>query len=163
MSAAQFSTDFSNLVNAGFPYVYIPSYEEERIVQLILRVAEDPEFIRVHRKVYEWTQTGGLTQPLNPQTIRLNPDEKKQLVRAALGLTLQEAENAFCRAIVRLRGLDISALSIIHEEKNQAAKKAGLLEFVKSDLGYDDIGGLENLKKMAAAPEQFLVGACQII
>lgn len=252
MSAAQFSADFSNLVNAGFPYVYIPSYEEERIVQLILRVAEDPEFIRVHRKVYEWTQTGGLTsgdekvrgtqkataviehieaaqeeaiyilkdfhvnfgaergtqpdqtvirrlrdllpelkasrktvvfiaprliipcdmekeisvlefplpdeeelekvldsltQPLNPQTIRLNPDEKKQLVRAALGLTLQEAENAFCRAIVRLRGLDISALSIIHEEKNQAVKKAGLLEFVKSDLGYDDIGGLENLKK----------------
>jgi SpoVK/Ycf46/Vps4 family AAA+-type ATPase len=87
-----------------------------------------------------------LTEGLNPENIRLTADEKTQLVRAALGLTLQEAENAFCRAIVQTRGLDKSAISVIYEEKNQVVRKTGVLEFVKSDLRIDDIGGLENLK-----------------
>lgn len=60
---------------------------------------------------------------------------------------MQEAENAFCRAIVNLKGIDRRALDIIHEEKNQVVKKTGVLEFVKSDLNIDDIGGLKNLKK----------------
>lgn len=84
---------------------------------------------------------------LDSQAIHLASDEKKQLVSAALGLTIQEAENAFCRAIVRNKGLDSKALQIVHEEKNQAVKKTGVLEFVNIDLALDDIGGLENLKK----------------
>ena len=88
-----------------------------------------------------------LSGGLNPSQIQLTSDEKKQLASSALGLTLQEAENAFCKAIVDLRGLNINAQSIIHEEKNQVVKKTGVLEFVKSDLSIDDIGGLENLKK----------------
>lgn len=74
-------------------------------------------------------------------------EEKERLAKSALGLTLQEAENAFSRAIVANRGLDIEALRIIFDEKNQVIKKTGILEFVKSDLTIDDIGGLENLKK----------------
>ena len=84
---------------------------------------------------------------LYPESVHLSQDDKILLSRSALGLTMQEAENAFCRAIVKLKGLDKSALSIIHEEKNQVVKKTGVLEFVKSDLSIDDIGGLENLKK----------------
>ena len=88
-----------------------------------------------------------LTAGLQPGSIRLTPDEKRQLVRSALGLTLQEAENAFCRAIVQTRGLDKNAVSIIYEEKNQVVRKTGVLEFVRSDLNIHDIGGLENMKK----------------
>lgn len=84
---------------------------------------------------------------LSPEKIKLDQNEKKALVAAAMGLTLQEAENAFSRAIVKNKGLDINAISVVHEEKNQTIKKTGLLEFVKTDLGIDDIGGLENLKK----------------
>jgi SpoVK/Ycf46/Vps4 family AAA+-type ATPase len=87
-----------------------------------------------------------LISSLSPENVKLTPDEKSTLARAALGLTMQEAENAFCRAIVNLKGIDISAISIIHEEKNQVVKKTGVLEFVKTDLGIDDIGGLDNLK-----------------
>ncbi len=251
MSSRAFAKDFSNLVNAGFPYIYIPSYEEERICTQIRQMAQDPEQIKVRRQVYEWTQTNGLvsegekvrnttapaqvidhisrveedaiyifkdfhiyfgaernTHPdygvvrklrdiipelkssrktivfvspklaipsdmekeisvlefalpneeeigqvleglianLNPQSIHLDGDQKKQLVRSALGLTLQEAENAFCRAIVWQKGLEPSAISVIHEEKNQVVKKTGVLEFVKSNLSIEDIGGLENMK-----------------
>ena len=80
----------------------------------------------------------------------LSPDltdtEKKKLAESALGLTLQEAENAFSRAIVHNKGLDANAIKVIFDEKNQVIKKNGILEFVKSELSIGDIGGLENLK-----------------
>lgn len=252
MNTTKFMQDFANLVNAGFPYIYIPSYEEERITNTIKNILSNKELIKNDRKLYVWTQTDGLVNDeakvrdtansinavesvaksnedaiyifkdfhiyfggdrnarpdyavirklrdiipnlkssrktivfissklvipcdmekeisildfslpteteiksllnelisgLNPENVKLTEDEKILLSRSALGLTMQEAENAFCRAIVNLKGLDINALSIIHEEKNQVVKKTGVLEFVKSDLDINDIGGLENLKK----------------
>lgn len=252
MKTNKFMTDFANLVNAGFPYIYIPSYEEERITNTIKNVISNKDLIKSDRKLYVWTQTDGLVSDetkirdtsspinavesvaksnedaiyifkdfhiyfggdrnsrpdysvirklrdiipslkssrktivfissklvipcdmekeisildfdlpnaeeiqslleelisgLNPENVHLTNDDKILLSRSALGLTMQEAENAFCRAIVKLKGLDINAISIIHEEKNQVVKKTGVLEFVKSDLNIDDIGGLENLKK----------------
>lgn len=252
MNTTKFMQDFANLVNAGFPYIYIPSYEEERITNTIRNTLRNKELIKNDRKLYVWTQTDGLVNDetkvrdtsnpinavesvaksnedaiyifkdfhiyfggdrnarpdyavirklrdiipnlkssrktivfissklvipcdmekeisildfslpteveiksllnelisgLNPENVKLTEDEKTLLSRSALGLTMQEAENAFCRAIVNLKGLSIDALSIIHEEKNQVVKKTGVLEFVKSDLDINDIGGLENLKK----------------
>lgn len=83
------------------------------------------------------------------ESMRVYLDEqgKQQLVKAALGLTLQEAENAFARAIVDRGQLDESSLDIIYDEKNQVIKKTGILEFVKSDLNIQDVGGLENMKR----------------
>lgn len=252
MGNTKFMQDFANLVNAGFPYIYIPSYEEERITNTIESVTQNKNLLKTDRKLFLWTQTDGLvcngakirdtadplhaiesvanakddaiylfkdfhvyfggdrnSRPdyavirklrdiiptlkssrktivfvssklvipcdmekeisildfalpnteeiqalledliggLNPESVHLTEDEKITLSRSALGLTMQEAENAFCRAIVIEKGLDIRALSVIHEEKNQVVKKTGVLEFVKSDLGIDNIGGLENLKK----------------
>ena len=72
--------------------------------------------------------------------------DKELLAKAGLGLTLQEAENAFSRAIVKNRGLNKEAIAVILEEKNQVIKKSGILEFVNTDISIDDIGGLENLK-----------------
>lgn len=88
-----------------------------------------------------------LTAGLSPESVNLTAEEKNLLARSALGLTMYEAENAFCRAMVKQRGLNVNAVSVIHEEKNQVVKKTGVLEFVKSDLGIDDIGGLDNMKK----------------
>ena len=76
----------------------------------------------------------------------LSYEDKEKMAKAALGLTLQEAENAFSRAIVQNRGLDMNAIKVIFDEKNQVIKKTGILEFIKSNLNLDDIGGLENLK-----------------
>ncbi|MBR5597409.1 MAG: AAA family ATPase [Lachnospiraceae bacterium] len=79
--------------------------------------------------------------------VLLDDEGKQQLAKSALGLTLQEAENAFARAIVTRGCLDKESLKIIFEEKNQVIKKTGILEFIQSDLSVEDIGGLENLKK----------------
>ena len=79
--------------------------------------------------------------------VKLDADGRAGLVRAALGLTVQEAENAFARAIISRGCLDEQSRKVIFEEKNQVIKKTGILEFIRSDLDIADIGGLENLKK----------------
>ena len=76
----------------------------------------------------------------------LSNEDKVKIAKSALGLTLQEAENAFSRAIVKNKGLNREAISVIFDEKNQVIKKTGMLEFIKSDFDINDIGGLENLK-----------------
>lgn len=77
----------------------------------------------------------------------LNEEEKDKLCKAALGLTLQEAEGAFALAMVNDGKINVDDIKIVLEEKVQIIRKTGILEFIKSDYTIDDIGGLDNLKK----------------
>jgi len=247
----------ANLLKARFPYLYFPTWEEERALSMIRSVAGDVALIKTPREVITWTLTSGirdenykklgngatplnalefiekyenaavfvlqdfhiyfggngklpdyqiirklrdmlvkLKQSPNPKnvifispalvlpeelqkdvtifdfdlptfeeikssleemiainslndriTINLNEEEKERLSKAALGLTLTEAENAFARALVENGKLDISDVEIILEEKEQIIKKTEILEFITSALNMDDVGGLENLKR----------------
>lgn len=245
----------SNLIRARFPYIYITTYEEERVTALIKSIVQNQKLIKFPREVYIWTQTNGfvndetekavagtsspskaldfiqthdkdsvfifydlhihfgmknrnpdydLVRKLRdlvtflktsqvrknvffvapdlviPDTLQkditicnfplptmeeikkklnmmiaqntkvksdnLSEEDKDRLCKGALGLTLQEAENAFALAMVNDGKIDISDLKIIMNEKMQVIKKTGILEFVESNLGIEDIGGLENLK-----------------
>ncbi len=80
-------------------------------------------------------------------TIDLNEQEAEKLVKAAMGLTLQEAENAFARSMVNDGRLDINDLEVILDEKAQIIKKTGILEYIKSGEKIEDVGGLGNLKR----------------
>ena len=80
-------------------------------------------------------------------TDELTDEDKDKLCKAALGLTMQETENAFALAMVQDGTLNKSDIQIILEEKMQVIRKTGLLEYVQSDMGINDIGGLDNLKK----------------
>lgn len=84
--------------------------------------------------------------------IRIDLDDlgRERLVKAALGLTLHEAENAFAHAMVDDSVFDIRDLDVVYEEKRQAIRKSGLLEFIDTDVGIADVGGLENLKRWLA-------------
>lgn len=75
---------------------------------------------------------------------------RERFAKAAAGLTLQEAENAFARAMVNDGVLDIRDVDVVHEEKRQTVRKSGLLEFVDGDVELADVGGLENLKRWLA-------------
>lgn len=250
-----FVKKISNLIRARFPYIYITTYEEERVTSLIKKIVQDPKLIKFPRELYIWTQTNGfvnddteksvpgttcpskamdfiqkhdkdsvfifydlhvnfgmknrtpdydlvrklrdLVTSLKTSQVRKNvifvapdlviPDtlqkdmticdfplptlneikdklnsmisqnkkvksdnlseeDKEKLCKGALGLTLQEAENAFALAMVNDGKIDIGDLKIILQEKMQVIKKTGILEFVQSDLDISDIGGLENLK-----------------
>ena len=83
----------------------------------------------------------------NPDVIKLNKSKAKELARAAQGLTLSEAENAFSKAIVDDRQLDKSDIKLVIEEKRQVIRKSGVLEFYPSDGSLTDVGGLNQLKE----------------
>ncbi len=245
----------SNLIRARFPYIYITTYEEERVTNLLKKIVKEPKLVKVPREVYIWTQTNGLindetekpvpgtitpskalefvekcdkdavflfydmhvnfgihnrgcdyelvrrlrdlvsvlktsqarknvffispdlvipdtlqkditicnfplptlkeisnklnsmiTQNTKVKSDTLTQEDKERLCKAALGLTLQEAENAFALAMVNDGTISIDDLKIIMDEKMQVIKKTGILEFVSTNLSIDDIGGLENLK-----------------
>ena len=245
----------SNLIRARFPYIYIPTYEEDRVSEAIRVLASDEKQVKLPREIYTWTQTKGIysetdkkavpntscpnaalgfvekcdknaiflfydfhvnfgvknrqpdydvirklrdmvsalkTSPARkniifiapelviPDTLQkditifdfplpkleevkdklnkmlsqnsmvktdnLDEEDKDKLCKAALGLTLQEAENAFALAMVNDGKLDVTDLKIIMNEKMQVIKKTGILEFIQSDCNVDDIGGLDNLK-----------------
>ena len=249
----QIVTQLSRLFRARFPYIYITTWEEERAVALIKKIAKSEKLIRVTRDVYVWTQTNGfvlngqkiegtnspdkaiefvkecnknavfvmcdfhvyfgvkgrqvdynvvrrlrdiipelktskfrknvifiasellipesmqkeitlLDMPLptldeikakldkmvsqNNQidTSALDEEGKEKLCKAALGLTLQEAENAFALAMVNDGSIDGKDLTVILSEKMQVIKKTGILEFINTDIKVTDVGGLENLK-----------------
>ena len=251
MAIIETAQKLSSLINASFPYIYIPTWEEDRAIEMIIKTVGNQDLVKIPRQIFTWSQAEGfesdeqkkkeITQPvqaldfirnskeqsifilkdfhvffglknsqpnyliirklrdlatelknnrktvilISPQliipedmqkeisvldfplpeydeiktvldslvsdlpesSVNLTLEEKDKLVRAAQGLTYQEAENAFARAIVTLHGLDINALGIIHDEKNQVIKKTGILEFVNSKMKEEDIGGLGNLKK----------------
>lgn len=239
----------ANLFKAKFPIVYVETWEENRIIEMVTRICHDKEIIKSDRVVYVWSMTTGLINidtddnmgqyhdvddalnyfnseveedavlimkdihshieyPTTKRTLRdtanilknsefkknvvliapelklpldlqkdvtvvdfelpsmkeirelldslietnlgdsckLTDEERNIFAKTAQGLTLQEAENAFARAIVERKQLTIDELDIIMDEKCQVIKKTGILEFVKTDLKMEDVGGLQNLK-----------------
>jgi SpoVK/Ycf46/Vps4 family AAA+-type ATPase len=83
------------------------------------------------------------------ENVRINLDQKgrEALVRAAGGLTLQEAENVFAKTIVKDGALDASDVSTVFAEKQQIVRKSGLLEYYESTADLKEVGGLDQLKE----------------
>jgi SpoVK/Ycf46/Vps4 family AAA+-type ATPase len=254
---ADFQAAFANLLKARFPYIYVATWEEERVLGLIREVARTEALVRTPRTVFTWSTTEGLVGPGAPSreqtekpldalaqverqaepaifvfkdfhvflglekreqdhmvvrklrdlapllkssrkpknVVFLSPaltlplelekeitvlefelpgvPEIRGLLRgmieanrgggrvkvevsdadldrfahAALGLTLHEAENAFARAMVHDARLRPDDIEMIYEEKRQIVKKSGIVEFQKSEVRIDEVGGLENLKR----------------
>jgi len=80
-------------------------------------------------------------------SVTATDEDRERLVKAAVGLTTSEAENAFARAIAVDGSLDASDIEIILEEKRQTIRKSGTLEFISAGPTFDDVGGLDNMKR----------------
>jgi len=79
--------------------------------------------------------------------VAVDRKELPRLIEAALGLTQQEAENTFARAMARDGKLDKDDVDVVLEEKRQIIKKTGVLEFIRTDQRIENVGGLDNLKR----------------
>jgi SpoVK/Ycf46/Vps4 family AAA+-type ATPase len=86
-------------------------------------------------------------QERDPHAVDLDASTLDQLVQAARGLTLDEAETAFAKAAVTHGVLSKDDVTLISSEKRQAIRKSGILEFHDADRGLKDIGGLDLLKE----------------
>jgi SpoVK/Ycf46/Vps4 family AAA+-type ATPase len=86
----------------------------------------------------------------NRARVELNREEADELVRAALGLTLAEAESAFAKAIATDGRLSRDDIPLVLEEKRQVIRKSGLLEYFSAEQTLSAVGGLEHLKTWLA-------------
>ncbi len=99
-----------------------------------------PEFDKLLRRICDDV---GESTKLN---LKLPEAHRERLAQAALGLTLQEAENVFAKAIVHHGTLAADGVPLVFAEKQQIIRKSGLLEYYDSRIGIQDVGGLAALK-----------------
>lgn len=81
--------------------------------------------------------------PLKP----ISPSAKEKLLKAALGLTKDEAEKVYRKAQVIAKQLTETEVEIVLSEKKQLIRRNGILEFIEEDETIEAIGGLEELKR----------------
>jgi len=71
--------------------------------------------------------------------------DRAALLRAASGLTANEAELAFRSAVVQTGGLAAAAVRHVAESKTQVIRKSGILDYYDKPESFADVGGLEIL------------------
>ena len=79
------------------------------------------------------------------QAAELPREARASVVRAAAGLTLDEAERAFRRAAAVAGGLFPGAERAVVHEKAQVIRKTGILEYHHTSESFENVGGLSGL------------------
>lgn len=123
------------------PFLTLPDDLQKDVTIVDFELPSFEEIKAVLEEMIQINEQSGRIQ------IDLDDEGKERLAKAALGLTLSEAENAFARAMVEDGKLDVYDVEVVLQEKEQIIKKTEILEFVRSDLKMADVGGLENLKR----------------
>jgi SpoVK/Ycf46/Vps4 family AAA+-type ATPase len=77
---------------------------------------------------------------------RLDTGTREKLLKAALGLTKDEAEKVYRKAQVKAGKLTESEVEIVLSEKKQLIRRNGILEYIEEDETLNSVGGLEELK-----------------
>ncbi len=81
--------------------------------------------------------------------IRVNLTElgKDRFVNSALGLTANQAQRVFAKAIVRNGSLDEQDIDLVTQEKKAIIRESGALEFFSVKENLNQVGGLDVLKE----------------
>jgi SpoVK/Ycf46/Vps4 family AAA+-type ATPase len=79
--------------------------------------------------------------------VDLTAEDTEKLVRSALGLSSNQAQRVFAKAIVSGGVLDRDDIALIGREKRQIVRGSGALDLLESREGLQDVGGLEVLKQ----------------
>ena len=127
-------------------------------VFLVAPVLVVPEVLRRDMIVYELPMpdaaeverllTGIIHASPQAQTLTesLTPEWKDRLVKAALGLSLDQVARAFRSALIGRTAVDASLIDAVLDEKGQLIRKSGILSMATHRPSMEEIGGLENLK-----------------
>ena len=76
----------------------------------------------------------------------LSTEAREKLLKAALGLTKDEAEKVYRKARVKSGRLTEEEVEIVLSEKKQLIRRNGILEYIEEDETIESVGGLEELK-----------------
>jgi len=122
------------------PVLNIPTELEKEISVRDVPLPAIEDLLKLLREIVAVVREG------KKAVIDLRNEDVEPLLKAALGLTLSEAENAFAKAIAQDQRLDAADIPLVLAEKRQVIRKSGLLEYFASSETFDSIGGLQNLK-----------------
>jgi SpoVK/Ycf46/Vps4 family AAA+-type ATPase len=117
-------------------------------------VAKVPDELsdQVYTIDYDSPDFDGIMQILDGFTdipnIRMDLTElgKDRLIRSALGLTANQAQRVFAKAIVKKGGLDEQDIDLVMREKKAVIRESGALEFYSATETIGQVGGLDVLK-----------------
>src|SRR5438128_4108254 len=126
------------------PVLQIPVELEKEISVLDVPLPTFRELYQLLREIVSVVRQG------NKARVDLSREQAEQLIKAAQGLTLSEAENAFAKAIAADGVLNGQDVQLVLDEKRQVIRKSGLLEFVSVEENLGTVGGLESLKQWLA-------------
>lgn len=123
------------------PVLRLPPDLEKEITVLEFPLPTEEQILKVLASMVDSNKESGRIE------ISITDSGREKLAKAALGLTLNEAENAFARAMVNDGKLTDDDIDVVLDEKRQTIRKSGILEFINVDIALEDIGGLQNLKR----------------
>ncbi len=120
------------------PFYKVPE-ELEKEVELAVFQLPDRQHLDplIDRLAEECRQTG--------LTVDDSEDTRAALLRAATGMTLNEAERAIRASALKHGGLGMDAVRSVVEEKTQVIRKSGILEYYHTSESFKDVGGLNRL------------------
>jgi hypothetical protein len=119
------------------PSPLIPEELDDATVRLVY---PPPDISELKLLLVQLLSTPGARHDLSPET-------RDNLLRAALGLSSNQAQRVFAKAIVTNGVLDQRDIDLIAEEKKQIIKASGALEYYSPQETMQDVGGLGLLKE----------------
>jgi hypothetical protein len=126
------------------PTLVIPPEIEKEVSVLDVPLPDYRDLLQLLKEIV------GVVRQGNRAKVELTKDDADQLIRAAQGLTLAEAENAFAKAIARDGRLSKEDVPLVLDEKRQVIRKSGLLEYYPTEERLANVGGLDALKTWLA-------------
>ncbi|PSB49603.1 AAA family ATPase [filamentous cyanobacterium Phorm 6] len=82
-----------------------------------------------------------------PEQLQVSGLAKEQLVKACQGLSRARIGRVLAKALAAKQQINESDIDGVLEEKQQAIRQTGILEFLNSKESLKNVGGLENLKQ----------------
>ena len=122
------------------PVLQIPVELEKELTVLDVPLPTHDELYALLKEIAEVVVRG------KRASVSLKREDADLIAKAAQGLTLSEAENAFAKAIASDSRLGKEDIGLILDEKRQVIRKSGLLEYYSTEEQFGNVGGLENLK-----------------
>ncbi len=122
------------------PVLKIPPELEKDITVFDLPLPDPKELGQVLKSLLEPYRNS------DKVNVDLSPELHEKVVQATTGLTRNEAENVYAKALISNRNFSEADLPLIIEEKKQLIRKSGILDFIGLSTQMGVVGGLEKLK-----------------
>ena len=119
-------------------------------IQLLDYSLPDSEAVRERLDYIVGSVNGGRVAAEKPE-LPLTESVAEAAVEAAKGMTHCEVENAFSLGIITAKEFNQEFVNAVFQEKIAQLKKGGLLTYMEPNVSFDNVGGMQGLKKWLTA------------